>query len=133
MNLGAIFIGLALLMLVITFVLDPFRDRQRQLFANAFVNNPRRGSSSKDALFALRDLEFDYQTDKITEEDYQHIRSALLAQAAEAIKSRQGEDARVETLIRTRRSNQSIESNCPQCSRAFRDKDKFCPECGHAR
>ncbi len=133
MNLGAIFIGLALLALVITFVLDPFRERQRQMFANALVNNSRRESSSKDALFALRDLEFDYQTDKITEEDYQHIRSGLLAQAAEAIKSRQREDARVEALIRTRRSNKSVESNCPQCNRAFSDEDKFCPECGRAR
>lgn len=133
MNLGAIFISLALLALVITFILDPFRERQRQMFANTLVNNSRRESSSKDALFALRDLEFDYQTDKITEEDYQHIRSGLLAQAAESIKSRQGEDARVEALIRIRRSNQSVESNCPQCNRAFRDEDKFCPECGRAR
>ncbi len=133
MNLGAIFIGFALLVLVITFVLDPFRQRQHQMTVNADIINSGVDNSSKDALYALRDLEFDYQTDKLTEEDYRYIRTELLAHPAAAIKSRQGEDAHIEELLRNRRREKFIKSNCPQCGREFRDENKFCPECGHAR
>ena len=103
------------------------------MLANADVKSTGSGNSSIDTLYALRDLDFDYQTDKLTEEDYQNIRTELLTQAAVAIESRQEEDARIEELLRIRRRNRPGNGNCLQCGQVFQDENKFCPECGHAR
>jgi len=133
MNLGAIFIGLALLVLVVPFIIDPIRKRHGRGFSGTLLKSTDTGEVSENALFALRDLEFDYQTEKITEEDYQKIHAELLTQAAEVIETKQQEGARIEELIQARRRDKTIEANCPQCDRTLHDEDQFCPGCGHAR
>lgn len=130
MNLGAIFIGLALLVLAIPFVLDPFRKQQRRQFADSSMNKRDANGSPEDALFALRDLEFDYQTEKIIDEDYQNIRAALLAQAAEGIQTKKQEDVDLEEMIRSRRRSKATGNDCPKCGRAIQDEDNFCTQCG---
>lgn len=132
MNLGAIFVGLALLVLVIPYVIDPFRPRRRQWFIRTQPVKTGTELSPENPLLALRDLEFDYQTEKITEEDYQSIRAMLLTKAADAVEAQQREDARLEGLIQARRTKKTNKPDCTQCGRALRDGDKFCPECGLA-
>lgn len=133
MNLGAIFIGVALLVLVVPYVIDPFRSRGRQVIAQARGSDAEVDRSPNEALFALRDLEFDYQTEKITEADYRSIRAKLLAQAADSIETRQQENDHLEALIQARRTNKPTHPDCPQCGKVFREGDKFCPGCGQAR
>ncbi len=130
MNLGAIFVGLALVILVLPVVFDPFR---RPSPARRSAARTPAADSHERALLALRDLEFDYQTDKITEADYRAIRAELLAQAARAIEARKKEEEILEEIIRKRRQRKKEAAICPQCEAALQESDRFCPSCGHAR
>lgn len=133
MNIGAILVGFALLIITIPFVIDPFRPKAHQLFAKSRSDRPEKVDSSEKALFALRDLTFDFQTEKITEEDYERVRANLLAQAAEEIETRQAEGARIEAMIHTRRKKKATQYHCPECGKKLKAEDKFCSACGFAR
>ena len=130
MNLGAIFVGLALVVLVISFVISPFREKTSRKLAPAASNDANPASQREQVILALRDLDFDYQTEKIGEDDYARTRTQLLAEAAEFIQAEQREDARIEDLIRARREAASPSQKCPECGRQLRSGDLICPGCG---
>jgi RNA polymerase subunit RPABC4/transcription elongation factor Spt4 len=138
MDIGAIFVGLALLVLTVPVVVKPFRQNPSQ----GTGRGQHKGQASftghelkpqrEQALAALRDLDFDYQTRKIAEQDYTILRSELLAQAAQLIQSQATEDQAIEKLIRARRETLSEASTrkCSQCDRKLSADDRFCPGCG---
>ena len=72
------------------------------------------------ALDALRELEFEYETDKMAEIDYNRLR-AYWANEAIAARDSLGESA-----------DQSVEGECPVCGAAVRAGAKFCSRCGQA-
>jgi hypothetical protein len=85
MSIGSILLGLALLALVGLFVSRPLlearssRGRRVTLRQSLLVQ--------KEAiLIQIRTLDFDFETGKIPEEDYQHQRAAYLAEAVEIVK-----------------------------------------------
>lgn len=138
MDIGAILMGMALLALTIPMVVQPFRQsspkrvepdgHKGQGARNGKDLEPQR----EQVLVALRDLDFDYQTGKVVEQDYTILRSELLAQAAELIQSQEAEDEAIEKLIRARRKGLSkVEvGRCSQCGRKLSLDDRFCPGCG---
>jgi RNA polymerase subunit RPABC4/transcription elongation factor Spt4 len=138
MDIGAIFIGLALLVLTVPVVVKPFRQNQSkgtgpghhkgQPSLNGHDLKPQR----EQVLAALRDLDFDYQTGKIAEQDYTILRSELMVQAAQLIRSQETEDEAIENLIRARREALSVGEarKCSQCGRKLSADDRFCPGCG---
>ncbi len=130
MNLGAIFIGLALLVLVIPLVIGPFRGKRHRKLPPPFSADASPSNHRQQVLLSLRDLDFDYQTEKINEEDYTRVRTQLLFEAANTIQSEQQEKVRIEELVRAGREAASPTEKCPQCGRPFRAGDKFCPGCG---
>lgn len=69
------------------------------------------------AIAALRELEFEYQTGKVSEEDYATLRSRY-AREALAARNELGETAG--------------ESTCPSCGSRLREDAKFCTACGGA-
>ncbi len=130
MNLGAIFVGLALLVLVIPFVVSPFRENNRHKLAPAASIAASPASQREQVILALRDLDFDYQTEKIREDDYARIRAQLLAEAADFIQAEQREDALIEEKIRAHREAASPTQKCQECGRHLRSGDLFCTGCG---
>lgn len=85
--LTAFIIVLIILVLVIVFVTWPlFKEDQPQ--SSAVTIQPT-GGEYEEFLQQLRDLDFDRQSGKVSDEDYPMMRESLLAQAANALAARQ--------------------------------------------
>ncbi len=75
-------------------------------------------------LDAIRDLQFDHVTGKLSDADYQSLRSqyeykaAQILQQLDAIKGQ------------PRKANAQGKSACPRCHAAIDASDKFCMKCG---
>ena len=115
MDVGSIFLLLALLILVVFFVAQPFFNRR------SVAPRPVNGSQQQIALLkmerarviqALQELDFDNSLGKIPEEDYPVQRNALMQEGAEVLQkldallpqssARAGED-RLEAALAARR------------------------------
>lgn len=88
---------------------------------------------AKAALGAIRELEFDFATGKISAEDYAHLRARYESRAVEAMAAvapRPAEDleAKLEAEIRAARSRR----DCAACGTLLPTAAKFCPACGAA-
>jgi len=122
MPISSILLGLALVVLVVPFVIDPLVKNNRRKKTSRKNVSPH--LSKQESLMALRDLDFDFQTGKITNEDYAPLRQQLLIAAAQA-----------EQVVETPKVivKAEIESaTCPECHAAVQADDNFCPKCGAA-
>lgn len=159
MEIGSIFLTLALALLTGLYIARPFLEKQR-VFRN--VNEDHERSSllaERDRLItALQELDFDNTLGKIPAEDYPTQRAALLARGTEILRaldayepanSKQDAEARMEDAVARRRAETSSEDDieslvaarraartdksggfCPKCGKAVLKSDKFCPHCG---
>ncbi len=137
MDLGAILIGFAILALAVPYVISPFRPDKRargKRAGSSETSIPPQGFKQKReiTLKRLRDLDFDFQTGKVCEEDYRVLRGQLVAEASLLIDAVRQEEERIEQLIRARREAKAQGTQCPHCSGALRPQDLFCPTCGQA-
>lgn len=87
---------------------------------------------------SLRDLQFEYRLGKLSDEDYQRTKKDLqselaivLAQRAEAEAALPGaqKDA-AKPAPKAAKKSESAASICPQCNAEFKEKLKFCGQCG---
>lgn len=102
-------------------------------------------ASARNSVFeAIRDLEFDYATGKLSDADYQAMRTRYDAKAAEVLQkmdalgaprmkraSAKAESAVVEPGVKpqTQRSNAN-RSFCSRCGARVEPADRFCLTCG---
>jgi Double zinc ribbon len=133
MSIGALLIGIAILLLTGVALADPW-TRRRLRNSNGDSKDPPRPEDGKAVLYALRDLDFDYQTDKITESDYGTLRSKLLAEAAVSLEaaddSRQTTEAQLERAVLSHRKNAGTKGSCPECGSRVEGAHHFCSHCG---
>jgi RNA polymerase subunit RPABC4/transcription elongation factor Spt4 len=139
MPISSILFGLALAILVVPFIAGPFvKDGRRRQKPPDERSRPAPELSKRDALVALRDLDFDFRTGKVAEEDYVPLRQRLLIQAAEAVQAVEAEppavDDEIEAAVRALRGSPRTGRRlaCPQCHAPVGDDDRFCPKCGTA-
>lgn len=155
MELGALFVGLAMLVGSLPFVIKPFRGRASGKDSKANIRtNPE--EKRKADLSALLDLDFDYRTGKVSEEDYSAVRAQLVADAAQYIQLEKFiEDEQIEAMIEARKASKSkaqlcsgcgdkvpgdsrfcshcgtaMAKDCPSCGQAIQEGDRFCTDCG---
>lgn len=89
---------------------------------------------SRAALTAIKELEFDYATGKIADDDYRTLRARYEAKAVEALATPApspapaDSDAALEAEIRAARGRRF----CTTCGGALPKAAKFCPACGAA-
>lgn len=136
MTIGALLIGMAILLLIALALADPWVRRRSRLGTEAQSGagvEPQAGDG-KEILYALRDLDFDYQTGKVTESDYGTLRSRLLAEAASSLtaedEDRQAADAQVERPAPANRKHSGGHNRCPQCGTRVEREHRFCARCG---
>jgi hypothetical protein len=88
MDIGSIFLLLALFILVVFFVAQPFFNRQRvaaQPAGNAKPQTSLLRAERARVIQALQELDFDYSLGKVPDEDYPVQRNALLLRGAEVL------------------------------------------------
>lgn len=92
-------------------------------------------------LASLRDLDADYEDDRLGERDYDRLRSDALAEGAAILGAleelAQGADreieaaiARIEEEVAGRRGGSSAARACPDCGRVAAAGDTYCARCG---
>lgn len=78
----------------------------------------------RDAVYgALRDLEHDHETGKVSDDDYASMRQELRARAAALIRGEQTSQASAPAAP-------TPEPACPACAAPARVSDRFCAQCG---
>jgi RNA polymerase subunit RPABC4/transcription elongation factor Spt4 len=85
MDIGSLLLGLALFLLVAFVVAAPLFER-RQLHEKELSAADTLTAERETLLTALRDLDFDHATGKISAEDYAPQRAQLVAQGVEVLK-----------------------------------------------
>ncbi len=155
MELGALFLILALLVLVGLFVSRPFMESRRSFAISAQEHELSSLMAERDRLItALQELDFDHVLGKIPAEDYPNMRAALLGQAADVLRlideiqpqetAMPNAETRVESAIAARRADASRAKSPDSApteddmedliaARRAQRKEKsggFCPNCG---
>jgi hypothetical protein len=130
MQISALLIGIALLGGAVAYVSLPFWEKRKKSLKDSTAAPSEGGHEA--VLAALRDLDFDFKTGKISEEDYQPLRTQLLLQAAQYIEAERKEQEQLEALIQSRRKNkQQVRMiSCPSCGNKIHAGDLFCSSCG---
>jgi predicted nucleic acid-binding Zn ribbon protein len=131
MEITSILIGLFLFGVALFFVSAPFRQKGQGSKTGA-SNNTLQDGGREATLSALRDLDFDFRTGKVSEEDYQPLRAQLLAEAARYLESEEKEEQQLEELIRARRAGQQGALKCEHCDAPIQADQRFCARCGAA-
>ncbi len=94
------------------------------------------GREKELALAAIRELEFDYATGKISPEDYALLRARYEARALEAIAraaaipSEAGGEPDTEALLEAEIAAVRGRSRCTSCGAVMPPQARFCPSCG---
>ena len=98
--------------------------------------------SKENVYAAIKEMDFDYQMGKLSEDDYQHLKMQYKGKAVEILKSldtaNQAEDADLEAAIelevqqlREQYHTSSI-NFCSQCGIEVLPNSNFCQGCGHS-
>ncbi|MCG8468171.1 MAG: hypothetical protein MJB57_08160 [Gemmatimonadetes bacterium] len=120
---GFVILGAILLLLAVTVVLAAFRGGEDT--GAALEAHERRDA----AIEALRDLELEFRTGKLSEAEYREIRARLERTALEA------RDEAATGNGEARRDPEPApegSSACDRCGETLEGGESFCPACGRA-
>jgi hypothetical protein len=128
----AVLVGLAALWLVLQPLLAPGRGRQSPEEPIDPEETPK-----GIALTALKEIEFDRETGKLSDSDYELLKAKYIAAAVEALRTESAGDdveamiaARVRSLRSDATSTPSDAPTCPSCGPRPERDAVFCSECG---
>jgi NADH pyrophosphatase NudC (nudix superfamily) len=151
MELTAIFLSLAVLILVGAYLYAPFMERRARRVTEEEHELSALMAERDRVINSLQELDFDFKLGKIPEEDYPTQRAGLLQKGAEILKnidtlapqpaSLQDTEARLERAIAARRADASlahveVPDDDLEAMIAARRKGRtnksagFCPRCG---
>ncbi|MCF6278647.1 MAG: zinc-ribbon domain-containing protein [Anaerolineales bacterium] len=154
MDIGALFLLLALLTLVAMFLAQPFMERQAKIVSAEELEYSALLAKRDHYINALKELDFDYSLGKIPEEDYPTQRAELLTMGVESLRKLDAFETsgakmvtaedRLEAAIAARRADATevspvaldADDELESLIAARRSKRQaqsagFCPNCGH--
>lgn len=154
MDIGAIFLTLAIMTLVAMYLMQPFMDRRTKIVSAQELEHSQLLAERDRYISALKELDFDQEMGKVPTEEYPSQRADLLKKGTDALRrldeyegtqSASAED-RLEAVIAARRADstsapeaetsQDADDDLEALIAARRSKRKaksggFCPNCGH--
>lgn len=129
MQVSAILIGFLLFGASVAYVILPFLRKPKKARTSLTLSGDLPGQREV-VLSALRDLDFDFKTGKIGEEDYHPLREQLLVEAAQYMQEENKNEDRLEQMIQARRTAKQQGGGCPRCEAPVRAGQHFCSKCG---
>ncbi len=88
-------------------------------------------AGARNSIFdAIRDLEFDHATGKLSDEDYRQMRARYDLRAAEILQKMDALTAQQTGLKKRSQKAGASKGSCPQCRAHVEPGDRFCPTCG---
>jgi rRNA maturation endonuclease Nob1 len=142
-TIGSILFGLAILILLFLFLIRPFIKASPE---TETISKRQELTGKKEAVLeAIRILDFDHDTGKMPDKEYEQQRSALMTEAVATLKALDqlpatsaNDDvyAQIEmavSRIKAQRA-QTMDSPaqfCTNCGQALESNDNFCARCGH--
>ncbi|MFQ5996780.1 MAG: zinc-ribbon domain-containing protein [Dehalococcoidales bacterium] len=130
-----VFIAILLTVLTFAFIIYPF-FRQRLPSADSTEDEKlHQLLSRRDTTYAmLKELEFDFQSGILTEEDYRELESKYKKEGISILKdiddSKKGADVEEEIERRVLELRRREGQFCPQCATRYEKGDRFCSHCG---
>lgn len=141
-TIGSILFGLALIIVVGLFLARPFFKAPEKV--QAAGRRQQLAAQKAGILEAIRALDFDHDTGKLPDQEYEQQRAALMNDAATILKELdtmpagpQDEDiyAQIEAAVSTIRQQRAGQTStavqfCTACGQGLDADDNFCPRCG---
>jgi hypothetical protein len=129
----ALVVGTLIALLAVAFVLTPlFREEQTSPVRSARMT-PEAGAGQEDAIGALREIEFDRETGKLSDSDYETLKARYTAEALETMRAADratldpaAADLAEEAILRYRRRV----SSCAVCGPRPEPDAAYCSSCG---
>ena len=111
------------------FVGQPFfRPRPENILNDEYADTPMQHLlSRKDSIYtALKDLEFDFSTGKLSDEDNEALREKFSAEAADVLKQIDELEAGAKKPAKSKKAAAA----CEACGFQIKPGDRFCQSCG---
>ena len=125
--LAAGLVGVALLWLVLQPLLLPMETVETL----ADIPDPEETPRGQ-ALLALKEIEFDRATGKLSDEDFTSLHARYTTAALATLASEAPAGDRVEAILADRAAPRGEHSFCAECGARLPTDAKFCASCGHA-
>jgi len=120
---AAVLLGAALLWLVLGPLVRGTWPREQILEPEEAAETPR-----GIALAALREVEFDRETGKLSDDDYHTLKSQYTGEALAALRAAAGPD--IEAMVAARVRGVAFAPACPTCGPRVEPDAIFCSSCG---
>lgn len=133
--MAAAFVGLSLLWLVFEPLFTAHGSRPADVIdidALEDLEDTRSGV----ALAALKEIEFDLETGKLSDNDYEFLKQKYTVEALSALRAEDGSspaaaiEAQVAARVATLRDDGRVDAECRACGAQAGPGARFCPECG---
>ena len=130
-----VLVALVLTMLTFAFIVYPLFKQRSPSVDLVKDEKLQELHSKRDTTYSmLKELEFDYQSGILTEEDYRDLESKYKRKAVSTLRGIDdlAEGTNVEEKIQRqdRELRQSQGRFCPQCGVRYQEGDRFCSSCG---